>query len=656
MRTSSEGIGARRKAVLVAVLTLVASIAVAATQALGHIERASYWPDPAPDTAVTPATGGKVPEVRSLYTALDESQPGTTRVVCQGSAPSSRAYDRAARRVRTARRRGASRRALHRLRRARVAAYKVYRRAIRANPSIARLRKSVGDARALGWKLRTSEAKRTLSKADGVQLLRYNERLLGACRFSSIQAAVTASGNNDRVVIMPGVYTEPESRAKPTNDPACASLRQDNDKGQGGAVSYTYQYRCPNDQNLIAVMGREPGSGTDPQPPRWERRGIPNLGACVRCNVQMEGSGQTPEDVVVEAGNVNAGNGGPSGIGSAKDVGIRADRADGFVLRNITVRHAHEHTIYILESDGYVAERFHTYYPGEYGLLTFVEDHGLIQDCEAMGSGDAGLYPGASADTGEETAESRQRYSQELRNCDMHHNAAGYSGTTGNAVHVHHNEFYDNALGLTTDVFTASGHPGFPTDSMLIENNNFHSNNFNPFARGSDVEPTIPVPVGTGMWIAGGNNHTVRNNHFWDNWRRGTMVFSVPDSFVCGPAAGGNEQAGCDASKTSTSHRNKHYGNVMGRDPSGRVDPNGVDFWWDEYPNNLNNCWYNNTGKDGTAGSVTSEPRPLPSDCATSRGTGNGAHEGELLGCFTRFEYDSPYDCPWFTTPAEPKP
>ena len=43
----------------------------------------------------------------------------------------------------------------------------------------------------------------------------------------------------------------------------------------------------------------------------------------------------------------------------------------------------------------------------------------------------------------------------------------------------------------------------------------------------------MPVPVGTGMWIAGGNHNIVRNNHFWDNWRRGTMLFAVPDQLVC---------------------------------------------------------------------------------------------------------------------------
>ena len=148
-------------------------------------------------------------------------------------------------------------------------------------------------------------------------------------------------------------------------------------------------------------------------------------------------------------------------------------------------------------------------------MLTFVEDHGLIQNCEAAGNGDSGLYPGAGADTGAQRVPGTQfRYSQEMRFCDTHHNASGYSGTDGNAVWVHHNNFYDNALGFTTDVFTAPGHPGFPQDSDLIENNNFYSNNFNPYLPDSDVMPTVPVPVGTGLWIAGGNDNVMRNNHF----------------------------------------------------------------------------------------------------------------------------------------------
>src|SRR4029078_7437595 len=171
---------------------------------------------------------------------------------------------------------------------------------------------------------------------------------------------------------------------------------------------------------------------------------------------------------------VESGDHGP--VEAVKDVGIRADRADGFILRNVKVRHAKEHDIYVLESDGYLLERFKTFYAGEYGVLTFVEDHGLMEDCDAAGNGDYELYPGAGADTGNQRDTSiyaEFRYSQEIRRCDTHHNAGGSAGTDGNAVWVRDNNFYDNALGFTTDVFTAAGHPGFPQDSDLVEKNNF---------------------------------------------------------------------------------------------------------------------------------------------------------------------------------------
>jgi hypothetical protein len=592
------------RAVSLAVATLAIAVVVAVSTASAHIERASYWPDPAPDTSIDPPAGGAVPEARSLFTALDEAPPGDTRVVCQGP------------------------------------------------ESLERVRASIERARVEGWTVRPSEEPRPLSEAEAQQLLAFNEQLLARCTFESIQAAVMASGNNDRVVVMPGVYTEPDSRAQPTNDPRCAHLLTQNDEGSSEALSYAYQWECPNDQNLIAVMGRLPGSGQDPEEPLWDRHGIPNLGPCVRCNLQIEGSGVAPDDVVIDAGRVESGDGAP--IEHVKDVGIRADRADGFVLRNVKVRHAGEHNIYVLESDGYRLEYFKTYYAGEYGVLTFVEDHGLIQHCDAAGHGDAGLYPGASAETGEQTVEPVQRFNQEVRFCDSHHNAGAYSGTSGNAVWVHHNDFYDNALGLTTDVFTASGHPGFPSDSLLIEHNDIYSNNFNPYEEGSDVVPTVPFPVGTGMWIAGGNNMTVRNNRFWDNWRRGAMLFAVPDAFVCGPAAGGNEQAGCDETQISTSYRNRFNHNVMGIDPQGRRDPNGTDFWWDEFLNNTNNCWFANTGPDGTEASVTSDPDSLPSDCVNSRGLGNPVHEAELLQCFLAITTET-RSCSWFTTPPEPR-
>ena len=104
------------------------------------------------------------------------------------------------------------------------------------------------------------------------------------------------------------------------------------------------------------VLGRRPATDPPP-PPQADRHGIPDLGPCIRCNLQIEGSGPRPEDVVIDSGDVAAGNGGPSGVGSTKDVALKVDRADGFVLRNMTMRHAAEHDLYVLETDGYLLDQ-----------------------------------------------------------------------------------------------------------------------------------------------------------------------------------------------------------------------------------------------------------------------------------------------------------
>ena len=72
----------------------------------------------------------------------------------------------------------------------------------------------------------------------------------------------------------------------------------------------------------------------------------------------------------------------------------------------------------------------------------------------------AGVYPGGAPDTGAQRDEHFYpdfRLNQEIRRCDLHHNNMATSGTMGNAVHIHHNEVYDNAAGLVTDSFYAGG-------------------------------------------------------------------------------------------------------------------------------------------------------------------------------------------------------
>jgi hypothetical protein len=98
--------------------------------------------------------------------------------------------------------------------------------------------------------------------------------------------------------------------------------------------------------------------------------------------------------------------------------------------------------------------------------------------------------------------------------------------------------------------------------------------------------------------------------------------------------------------------------------------PNGNDFWWDEFLSNRWNCWFGNSGPDGTAASVTGSgdagrtpgvpPNPLP-DCAggtnqdLSIGAGDAAKEAYLIDCSEGPDEDTgPLDCDWWTPPPQP--
>jgi hypothetical protein len=73
------------------------------------------------------------------------------------------------------------------------------------------------------------------------------------------------------------------------------------------------------------------------------------------------------------------------------------------------------------------------------------------------------------------------------------------------------------------------------------------------------------------------------------------------------------------------------FGNETGLldEPRPHRLPNGVDFWWDEEPTSDDNCWPDNTGPDGTRGSLTADPpiNPLAdSGCAKPYADGFRLH------------------------------
>lgn len=622
----------RRFGVLLALSGAVALIAPGAASA--HIERDPVFVDAAADTSVYPAAGGDFVRYR------EPSRPASRIKLFRRYARSAWVGGVSSRQRETIQ---ADYRRLTKSQQRRARGFLRDLRRARGGrgPTVAAL--GLGDVRSSARsekihvacrpdsmrRLERSIRSQRMPASRAAHIRSQNRRWRRNCRYREIQPAVNAARNNDIVIIMPGFYTEPTARAQPHNDPTCADLVETTETGRTGAPSYAYHVKCPNDLNLIALIGRDLD------------------GKCIRCNVQIEGSGARPEDVIIEGGidvpdpgvKADLFDRGKGPAKPAKEVGIRVERADGTYLRNFTVRNVEEHGVYGIETDGMTTSKVKAFYGIEYGFLTFVTDHNLMKHLEAAGSADAGLYPGASPPT-------RPRMNTILTKSKSYNNALGFSGTMGSNVEITDNDFFDNSAGISLDSFYQAGHPGFPQHNTKIRKNRIHSNNFDTYSENAWVKSTVPAPVGVGILFAGGNDNLVTGNHIYDNWRWGTVLITVPDAlsnqFEQTPSG--------DDAKLSTSHRNRQEGNVMGVSMTGEKLPNGLDFWWDEL--GQGNCWQHNG-----PGSIKSDPPSLP-DCAAfpNQGTGRPDKEAHLAACgFAPDRSPGNPTCDWFQVPPRPQ-
>ena len=409
------------------------------------------------------------------------------------------------------------------------------------------------------------------------------------------------------------------------------------------AIPYSEHVRCPFAQNLIPILGDTDGDD--------ETRACTS----VMCDLQLEGTGDSPDDVLLDNE-------------YSKLNGIRADRADGVYFRNFTIQQAEFNSLYVMESDGFVIDRVVARANDEYGFLAFASDHGLFTDCEGYYNGDSAIYPGSASDLYgdvDEFGQPFQRYAIEITRCKMHDNALGYSGTAGNAVYAHDNDIWGNGTGIATDSFFPD-HPGLPQDHARFENNRIWGNNRNYYTEFVDtgvcdrpipergyltgtVCPAIPVPVGTGVLIAGGNYNWVNENTIWDNHRAGVYQFWVP-------AAIRNEFE--PEKQYDTSNGNHYTDNVFGIHPSGVRQPNGVDAFWDE--EGRGTCYQGNTGFEGAA-MTNNFVAPVP-DCDSGGNVFSPGVEAKLLPFVTCTQYDKsddvmrhPPGCDWFDQPAVPE-
>jgi hypothetical protein len=461
--------------------------------------------------------------------------------------------------------------------------------------------------------------------------------LLLNCKYDNLQAAVDAvPQGGTTIAVMPGTYLEEATYDTSTWSQHCKDLLAAVVTTPN--ISYADQLACPHVTQEVAILG-DPDSvqkGLTDGDGKYDCDGR-------LCNLQIEGMGRDPTEVVFDNQfkRLNA---------------IRADRAWGVYIRNLTVEHTEFNGLYVIEADGYQIDSILARWDLEYGFLTFTVDHGLWQNCETYGNGDSGLYPGGQA----------QRFgvrpSSEIKNCSSHHNVAGTSGTAGDSVYFHDNLMYDNVTGIANDSLAAN-HPGTPQNSGLYVHNHVFSNNENFYYYVNTVDPndaqhrtycnrptseidyehgvvcpSFVFPVGVGIMLAGGNFNVYGENWISDNWRTGTLLFTVPATLH-----GDNDPT----HQLDNAHGNRYYQNSMGFDPTltigGTTHPNGLDFYWDE--GGVLNCWQENIAPPGHQ--IYSDPpyntgRPGNPPDLGGRPTGT-AGATALPACFPQIQPQTPY-------------
>jgi len=447
---------------------------------------------------------------------------------------------------------------------------------------------------------------------------RSNQDLFAKCQangYRDLQAAVdhvTEAGTS--IEVLPGLYKEEPSLAPDTD--ACNHLPAQRVKAGYQILSYEQQKACPHQQNLVGIFG-------------------------VR-DLQIEGTGPSPGDVVFDAQfqKLNV---------------IRGDRTNGLYLRNFTAERSTFNAVYVIETDGFVIDTVVGRWNNEYGFLTFASDHGVIKSCEAYGNGDSGIYPGGTSDINHDRGYDVPRYAIEVMGCRSHDNTLGYSGTGGDSVWVHDNQFDHNMGGASMDSLFPN-HPGLPQNHALFERNRIYSNNSNYYPQVRDgtcakafldrgleqgvVCPAVPVPVGVGIIVIGGNYDVFRNNVIYDNWKLGFAQTWVP----------GLVRNDFDwNAQWETSHFNLYTDNTMGVAPDGTVLPNGVDFFWDG--EGAGNCWQAGSGE-------SVEPLVMPG-CPAGALHRYVADPNRLVLFVDCSNYDLatrnlPMGCDWFETPVRP--
>ena len=175
--------------------------------------------------------------------------------------------------------------------------------------------------------------------------------------------------------------------------------------------------------------------------------------------------------------------------------GIKITNSENIILEDFAIEDAAGDNLKISDTDTLTIRRIRSAWTGEvstengaYGIYPVLSSHVVIEECEAIGSSDAGIYVGQSQHV-------------IIRNNKAFYNVAGIESENSSDVEIYNNQAYENTSGLL--IFNLPGLTVYG-DNIKAYNNKVYDNNLKNFGvKGSIVSA---VPKGTGVIIMATQN------------------------------------------------------------------------------------------------------------------------------------------------------
>lgn len=186
---------------------------------------------------------------------------------------------------------------------------------------------------------------------------------------------------------------------------------------------------------------------------------------------------------------------------SAGAEGIKITNSKHITLEDFAIEDAVGDNLKISESDHVVMRRIRSAWTGEvsvqngaYALYPVLSTNVLIEDCEVIGSSDAGIYVGQSDEV-------------IIRNNKAFYNVAGIESENSTNVEIYGNEAYENTSGLL--IFNLPELTVYGAKIKAYDNKIYNNNLTNFAVKGSIVSA---VPKGAGVIIM-----ATKDVAFYDN-------------------------------------------------------------------------------------------------------------------------------------------